>query len=174
MQYLWIASKLTDDLNVLQNAINQFLEVISAWNGEELVGLIRIVGDGLTIIYIQDILVLNAYQNQGIATRLIQKVLHKYKSIRQKVLLTEEAPDVRHFYKKNGFESCDQGSLVAFAKLGEIRWLYYSNAKEYIFARRYLNYRYDSKLIFLARVLCSLAKKSPVHLNWAFSYRLSV
>ena len=167
MQYLWIASKLTDDLNVLQNAINQFLEVISAWNGEELVGLIRIVGDGLTIIYIQDILVLNAYQNQGIATRLIQKVLHKYKSIRQKVLLTEEAPDVRHFYEKNGFESCDQGSLVAFAKLGEIRWLYYSNAKEYIFARRYLNYRYDSKLIFLARVLCSLAKKSPVHLNWA-------
>ncbi|GAA4074591.1 GNAT family N-acetyltransferase [Amphibacillus indicireducens] len=111
----------TQDLNVLQNAINQSLEVISAWNGEELVGLIRIVGDGLTIIYIQDILVLNAYQNQGIATRLIQKVLHKYKSIRQKVLLTEEAPDVRHFYEKNGFESCDQGSLVAFAKLGEIR-----------------------------------------------------
>jgi GNAT superfamily N-acetyltransferase len=106
----------TQDLEVLQQAIEQSLEVISAWEGEELVGLIRIIGDGLTIIYIQDILVLNAYQNQGIATQLMQQVLKKYKNVRQKVLLTEEAPDVRHFYEKNGFQSCDNGSLVAFAK----------------------------------------------------------
>ncbi|MEC5423913.1 GNAT family N-acetyltransferase [Virgibacillus sp. C22-A2] len=107
----------TQDLGVLQHAMEQSLEVISAWNGEELVGLIRIVGDGLTIIYIQDILVLNAYQNQGIATQLMQQVLKKYKNVRQKVLLTEESPDVRHFYEKNDFQSCDKGSLVAFAKL---------------------------------------------------------
>ncbi|WP_099355057.1 GNAT family N-acetyltransferase [Fredinandcohnia onubensis] len=107
----------TQDLEVLQQALEQSLEVVSAWDGEELVGLIRIIGDGLTIIYIQDILVLNAYQNQGIATQLMQQVLKKYKNVRQKVLLTEEAPDVRHFYEKNGFQSCDNGSLVAFAKL---------------------------------------------------------
>ncbi|WP_099364247.1 GNAT family N-acetyltransferase [Fredinandcohnia onubensis] len=106
----------TQDLDVLQQAFEQSLEVISAWDGEELVGLIRIIGDGLTIIYIQDILVLNAYQNQGIATQLMQRVLEKYKNVRQKVLLTDEAPDVRHFYEKNGFHSCDNGSLVAFAK----------------------------------------------------------
>ena len=107
----------TQDLEVFQHAIEQSLEVISAWDGEELVGLIRIVGDGLTIIYIQDILVLNTYQNQGIATQLLQQTLKEYKNVRQKVLLTEEAPDVRHFYEKNGFQSCDKGSLVAFAKL---------------------------------------------------------
>ncbi|WP_336821148.1 GNAT family N-acetyltransferase [Bacillus thuringiensis] len=106
----------TQDLEVLQQAIEQSLEVVSAWEGEELIGLIRIVGDGLTIIYIQDILVLNAYQNQGIATQLIQQVLNKYKNVRQKVLLTLEAPDVRHFYEKNGFQSCDKGSEVAFGK----------------------------------------------------------
>ena len=107
----------TQDIDVLQQAIEQSLEVVSAWDGDELVGLIRIIGDGLTIIYIQDILVLNAYQNRGIATQLVQQILEKYKSVRQKVLLTEEAPDVRHFYEKNGFQSCDKGSLVAFAKL---------------------------------------------------------
>lgn len=107
----------TKDLLVLKQAISQSLDVISAWDGEELVGLIRVVGDGLTIIYIQDILVLNAYQNQGIATQLMQKILDNYSHVRQKVLLTEEAPDVRHFYEKNGFQSCDRGSLVAFAKL---------------------------------------------------------
>ncbi|MBU9714202.1 GNAT family N-acetyltransferase [Evansella tamaricis] len=106
----------TQDLEVLHQSISRSLEVISAWNGKELVGLIRVVGDGLTIIYIQDILVLNEYQNQGIATQLIQQILEKYKNVRQKVLLTEEAPDVRHFYEKNNFVSCDKGSLVAFAQ----------------------------------------------------------
>lgn len=107
----------TKNMNLLARAVKQSLEVVAAWDGEELVGLIRVVGDGLTIIYIQDILVLRPYQNQGIATRLLQEVLTQYQTVRQKVLLTEEAPDVRHFYEKNGFESCDQGSLVAFAKL---------------------------------------------------------
>lgn len=107
----------TKDLETLQKGLKQSLEVLSAWDDDELVGLIRIVGDGLTIIYIQDILVLHAYQNQGIATQLMQQILIKYENVRQKVLLTEEAPDVRHFYEKNGFQSCDKGSLVAFAKL---------------------------------------------------------
>lgn len=106
----------TNDLDMLQQAVSQSLDVISAWDGEELVGLIRVIGDGLTILYIQDILVLNAYQNQGIATQLTQQILEKYSHVRQKVLLTEEAPDVRHFYEKNDFHSCDKGSAVAFAK----------------------------------------------------------
>ncbi|WOS95530.1 GNAT family N-acetyltransferase [Nosocomiicoccus massiliensis] len=107
----------TNDLDLLQQAVNQSLYVLTAWEEDTLVGLIRVVGDGLTIIYIQDILVLKEYQNQGIATEMLQHVLTKYDNVRQKVLLTDEAPDVRHFYEKNGFESCDKGELVAFAKL---------------------------------------------------------
>ena len=107
----------TKDLDLLQQACLQSLDVFSVWQNETLLGLIRIVGDGLTIIYIQDILVLSTHQNKGIATLLMQQVLNKYKKVRQKVLLTEEAPDVRHFYEKNGFISCDKGSLVSFAKL---------------------------------------------------------
>ncbi|KFL42233.1 GNAT family acetyltraansferase [Lysinibacillus sp. BF-4] len=107
----------TNDLPLLQQALSQSLDVLSAWDGDELVGLVRIIGDGLTIIYVQDILVLNTYQNQGIATELMKQILNKYSHVRQKVLLTEEAPDVRHFYEKNGFQSCDKGSLVAFAKM---------------------------------------------------------
>ena len=107
----------TNDLELLQQAINESLFVLTAWEDDNLVGLIRVVGDGLTIIYIQDILVLKEYQNQGIATEILQHVLNKYDDVRQKVLLTDEAPNVRHFYEKNGFESCDKGELVAFAKL---------------------------------------------------------
>ncbi|MEO3943917.1 GNAT family N-acetyltransferase [Gorillibacterium sp. CAU 1737] len=107
----------TRDLPMLQKALLQSLDVISAWDQEELVGLIRVVGDGVTIVYIQDLLVRTDYQNRGIATRLMEQALARYEKVRQKVLLTEEAPDVRHFYEKHGFQSCDQGTLVAFAKL---------------------------------------------------------
>ena len=110
-------SAYTQDLEVLKQAILQSLDVITVWNDDKLVGLIRAIGDGLTIVYIQDILVLNAYQNKGIASELLQRILNKYKNVRQKVLLTEEASGVRYFYEKNGFESCDQGLLVACAKM---------------------------------------------------------
>lgn len=107
----------TRDINRLEQAISNSLYVVSAWEKDCLIGLIRIIGDGLTIIYVQDILVLHSYQNQGIATELMNRVLENIKEVRQKVLLTEEAPNVRHFYEKNGFQSCDQGTLVAFAKM---------------------------------------------------------
>jgi GNAT superfamily N-acetyltransferase len=98
----------------LLTAIAQSLEVITAWNDQELVGLIRAVGDGVTILYIQDILVLPSYQDQGIGTQLMKTMLACYPEVRQKVLLTEEAPDTRHFYQKMGFSSCDKGEAVAF------------------------------------------------------------
>ncbi|MFC3212416.1 GNAT family N-acetyltransferase [Planomicrobium okeanokoites] len=108
----------TKDLDQLAEAVAHFLYVLSIWDNDELIGLIRVIGDGLTIIYIQDILVLKCRQNKGNASELMRRVLIKYRNVRQKVLLTEEAAGVRHFYEKNGFESCDQGTLVAFAKLG--------------------------------------------------------
>ena len=107
----------TRDIKQLEQALLNSLYVLSVWEEESLIGLIRIIGDGLTIIYIQDILVVNSHQNQGIATKLMNRVLEKFKDVRQKVLLTEEAPNVRHFYEKNGFHSCDRGTLVAFAKM---------------------------------------------------------
>ena len=104
----------TKNLEVLEQAINHSLQVISAWNEDELVGLIRVIGDGFTIIYVQDILVHPDYQDKKIGTELMTKILDNYPEVRQKVLLTEDAPDVRHFYEKFGFTSCDRGRAVAF------------------------------------------------------------
>ncbi|MGE8001010.1 GNAT family N-acetyltransferase [Lysinibacillus sp. NPDC093190] len=107
----------TKNLDQLQQALLNSIYVLSSWENDQLIGLTRVVGDGLTILYIQDILVLNSHQNRGIATDMMNHILEKFKDVRQKVLLTEEAPDVRHFYEKNGFQSCDKGTLVAFAKM---------------------------------------------------------
>lgn len=108
-------SAYTKDMDQLHRALLQSYDVITAWEGTRLVGLVRTISDGLTILYIQDILVLSDYQNCGIASMLMQMVVEKHQDVRQKVLLTEDAPDVRHFYEKNGFTSCDKGYEVAFA-----------------------------------------------------------
>jgi GNAT superfamily N-acetyltransferase len=109
-------SSYTSDLPRLMEAIKCSLKVIAAWDNGKLVGLIRVVGDGKTIIYIQDILVLRAYHNKGIGSQLLKILLSKYKDVRQKVLLTNDAADVRTFYEKHGFSSCDKDDLVSFAK----------------------------------------------------------
>ncbi|WP_367300802.1 GNAT family N-acetyltransferase [Leuconostoc carnosum] len=104
----------TNDMKVLRKAINNSLAMVTAWDDNKLIGLVRVVGDGYTIIYFQDILVHPEYQNQKIGTTLISTILNKYKHVRQKVLLTDEEPVVRKFYEKNGFVSADQGKIVAF------------------------------------------------------------
>ncbi|WMM25497.1 GNAT family N-acetyltransferase [Tissierella sp. MB52-C2] len=110
----WISY--TKDLPRLMKAIESSLMVISAWDGDKLVGLVRVVGDGLTIIYVQDILVLQSYKKKGIGSKLLKFILDEYKDVRQKVLLTDEREETRRFYEANGFFSCDNGMVVAFAK----------------------------------------------------------
>lgn len=107
----------TNNSKQLKNAIQNSLYVLTAMEGEELVGLVRVVGDDFTIVYIQDILVLKSYKRQGIGTKLMQTVLAKFSHIRQKVLLTDDNEETRLFYESLGFESCDKGRLVAFVKL---------------------------------------------------------
>lgn len=106
----------TNDLPKLIKAIEASLTVISAWDNEKLVGLIRVIGDGITVIYIQDILVLDTYKRKGIGSKLLMCILEKYENVRQKILLTEDSEETRCFYEANGFISCDKGDMVAFVR----------------------------------------------------------
>lgn len=106
----------TTDLSRLERTVSASLSVITAWDDSNLIGLVRGVGDGETILYVQDLLVHPDFQNRGIGTALLSKLLENYPEVRQKVLLTEEAPDVRSFYEKFNFVSCDKGNAVAFYK----------------------------------------------------------
>ena len=109
-------SSYTQNPRQLQKAVVNSLFAIGAYDQNQLVGLIRVVGDGLTIIYIQDLLVNPAYQRQGIGTKLINRVLKKYNSVRQKVLLTENTVKTRRFYESCNFHPCDKYNLLAFYK----------------------------------------------------------
>lgn len=104
----------TDDLESLLLGMKNSLDIISAWHKDELVGLIRVVGDGQTIVYIQDILLLESYQGMGIGSALLNKILEKYKTVRQKILLTDKIEKNINFYEKNSMKDVNDLNCLAF------------------------------------------------------------
>ena len=87
----------------LYDAVGRSLRVVSARLDEQLIGLARIVGDGLTIVYVQDILVHPNHQRGGIGRRLLAEALAPYEDVRQKVLITDDEARQRAFYESMGF-----------------------------------------------------------------------
>lgn len=103
----------------LELALRQSLRVVTAWNDESLVGLARVVGDGVSVIYLQDVLVNPDHARSRIGTRLIDAVFEPYSDVRQHVLLTDDEPAQRAFYEALGFTEAHDFSpraLRSFAR----------------------------------------------------------
>ena len=106
----------TNNPELLKNSYQHSLCVITAWDNDTLVGSIRVVGDGYSIIYIQDLLILQEYQHLGIGSKLLKRVLEKYHAVYQKVLLTEDSIKTKAFYEKLGFMPSDTYNCLSFVQ----------------------------------------------------------
>ena len=81
--------------------------------------LARVISDGATVCYVQDLLVHPDAQRTGVGRTLMLAVLKHFAGVRQKVLLTDDEPGQRVFYESVGFrETRDHGvgSLRAFVR----------------------------------------------------------
>lgn len=96
-------STYTKDPERLYDAVSRSLRVVCARDDGRLIGLARLVGDGLTIVYLQDILVDPAHHRRGVGRKLFTEVLEPYADVRQQVLITDDEPGQRHFYEAMGF-----------------------------------------------------------------------
>lgn len=106
-----------DHPEVLKKAFDNSLCAFAAWDGECLAGLIRAVGDGASVVFVQDILVRPEYQRRGIGTRLIARLLERYEHVRQLHLLTDDRPDTVGFYKAVGFTPVENLHCRAFTRV---------------------------------------------------------
>lgn len=98
----WIAY--TKDPERLTRAVAASFTVATARDeAGALVGLARVVGDGLTIAYLQDVLVHPDHQRKGIARELCRLAFEPSADVRQKVLMTDDEPEQRAFYESIGF-----------------------------------------------------------------------
>lgn len=106
----------TDEPDILMKAIENSLKVWTLWDGEKLIGLARTIGDGATICYLQDILILKVYQGQGFGSDLLKEIMKENQNIRQFVLLTDDAEETKNFYKKVGLKEVGDYYCKAFMK----------------------------------------------------------
>lgn len=80
----------THQPEMLEQALSHSLVIYLALDGDAVVGLIRLVGDGFSSVLVQDLIVLPIYQCQGIGSALMKEALEDYKDAYQVQLVTEE------------------------------------------------------------------------------------
>lgn len=77
--------------------------VYSAWDGEELVGLVNVLDDGVMTAYVHYLLVNPAFQGRGIGKELVRLVKEIYRDYLRIVLIAYDKEV--DFYKNCGFEA---------------------------------------------------------------------
>ena len=75
--------------------------VVSAWEGERLVGAVRVLSDQMIRSVIYDLLVLPEFQGRGIGTELVKRCIAQFPSSEW---LVGTEPHIAGYYKKLGFE----------------------------------------------------------------------
>lgn len=104
-----------NDEDKLKRAFGNSLCVLGAFDDEQLVGLVRCVGDDEHIILVQDLLVLPQYQKKGIGTNLFQMVWDKYSKVRMFQVVTDLYDEVdNHFYQSFGMKKLEEGQMVSY------------------------------------------------------------
>ena len=95
----------TNQPQMLAQALTHSLSIYLARDGEKIVGLVRLIGDGFSSVFVQDLIVLPTYQRQGIGSTLMKQALSDYKDTYQIQLATEESEKTLGFYRSLGFET---------------------------------------------------------------------
>ena len=105
----------TDKPEMLKNAYLNSLKIYGAYVDDKLVGIIRAVGDGFSVLFIQDLLVHPDFQRNGIGTLLLKRMLKEYENVYQMHLITEDSEKTISFYKSLGFVDNSEIGCKAFS-----------------------------------------------------------
>ena len=95
------------DMERTQDALSKTIN-ITAYDGERLVGCLRILTDGCYFGTITELLVLTEYQRRGIGSRLLQLARDSAPTM----LYFGAQPGVEAFYEKNGCEKGLQSYVI--------------------------------------------------------------
>ena len=102
--------------NELIKALSNSHSVISAWDGDKLVGLGNSISDGHLVVYYPHLLVLPEYQGNGVGKEIVSRFRELYSDFHQQILVADGK--AIEFYKSCGFEKA--GSCEAL-------WIYNGN-----------------------------------------------
>lgn len=94
--------------------------VFSAWDGDRLVGLVRVLDDTEMVAYMHYVLVDPEYQGHGIAGHLVGMVKERYRDYLYIEVMPEESKNAT-FYQKHSFSIMEDGAAMQIRNPGERR-----------------------------------------------------
>ena len=94
---------------MLRQAYAHSLFALTAYDKDVLAGIVQLLGDGASILYVQDLLVRPADQRRGIASELLCRALAQYPQVYQTVLLTDDTEKTRVFFSHGPYRRRGNG-----------------------------------------------------------------
>jgi ribosomal protein S18 acetylase RimI-like enzyme len=86
-------------------------KVISAWDGDKLVGLIRALDDGNTVAFLHYLLVDPEYQGYHIGDNLMKQIMSFYDDLLYVKVIPSDKKTIP-FYERYGFKQYDNYSAM--------------------------------------------------------------
>lgn len=95
----------------LVRAMQNSSHVISAWDGNKLVGLVRALDDGETVAFLHYLLVDPEYQGLHIGDELMKQIMSFFESLLYVKVMPSD-PKTIPFYERYGFQQYDNYSAM--------------------------------------------------------------
>lgn len=105
-----------DDFDRIAKMYQNSNLIITAWDGEDLVGVSRALTDFCYACYLSDLAVKEQYKHQGIGKKLVE--LTKEQAGPQSMLLLLAAPQAMEYYPKIGMPNINNAFMIK----REINW----------------------------------------------------
>lgn len=106
----WVSANYSDRL---VKAMSGSTTVISAWDGDRLIGLVNALDDGELTAYVHYLLVNPDYHGNGIGRELALKIKERYVGYLYIVLIAESKENIS-FYETLGFKVTEGATPVDF------------------------------------------------------------
>lgn len=104
----------------LYKALTGSSTVITVWDGDRLVGLVRALDDGELTAYIHYVLVNPEYHGHGVASRMTELIKEKYHDYLYIEVMPEERKNAA-FYQKCGFTLMEDGAALQICNFADKR-----------------------------------------------------
>lgn len=99
-----------DDLNRMKKMLDNANLLVTAWDGEKLVGVARALTDYSYCCYLSDLAVIKEYQHNDIGHELVAQVQNQIGD--ECVLILLAAPNVMDYYPRIGFSKSDNAFII--------------------------------------------------------------
>ena len=104
----------------LHKALMNSRTVFTAWDGERLVGLARVLDDSELVAFVHYVLVHPEYQGQKIAGNMVEYIRDKYKNYLYIEGMQEDSKNVA-FYERHGFHVMEGGTPIQICNFSDKR-----------------------------------------------------